>query len=146
MRKTLAGLALAPILAVILSGTAAADIYKRHHDHVLGTSLDLVMNAPSETAADTAESVIIQEIERLRGVFSTYDTSSEISRLNQASSMEASADMIRVLEQCEAYRTLTSNALSCRIGGLLDVWASAEHENTKDHSARASAVRHRFPG
>ena len=129
MRKTLAGLALAPILSAILSGAAAADIYKRHHDHVLGTSLDLVVNAPSEAAADTAESAIIQEIERLRSVFSTYDISSEISRLNQASSMEASADMIRVLEQCEAYRTLTSNALSCRIGGLLDVWASAEHEN-----------------
>ncbi|CAN0595610.1 unnamed protein product, partial [Laminaria digitata] len=104
-------------------------MFKRHHDHVLGTSLDIVVNAPSETDADKAEEAILKEIERLRGVFSTYDNSSEISRLNRSIDTTVSDDMVRVLERCEAYRMQTSNALSCRIGSLIDTWAVAEREN-----------------
>lgn len=88
MRKTLSGMALTSVLLAMLPGVATADIFKRHHDHVLGTSLDIVVNAPSEIDADKAEEAILKEIERLRGVFSTYDNSSEISRLNRPSTRQ----------------------------------------------------------
>tara|TARA_R110002012_G_scaffold56464_2_gene144701 strand:+ start:1961 stop:3445 length:1485 start_codon:yes stop_codon:yes gene_type:complete len=129
MRKTLSGMALTSVLLAMLPGVATADMFKRHHDHVLGTSLDIVVNAPSEIDADKAEEAILKEIERLRGVFSTYDNSSEISRLNRSIDTTVSDDMVRVLERCEAYRMQTSNALSCRIGSLIDTWAVAEREN-----------------
>src|SRR5215475_10396469 len=65
-----------------------------HHDHVLGTSLDLWIVAPNETSANYAEGAILDEIERLRLVFSTYDPQSEISRLNRADGpVSVSADM-----------------------------------------------------
>ncbi|HCE22954.1 MAG TPA: hypothetical protein DF282_10645, partial [Hyphomonas sp.] len=129
MRKTLSGMALTSVLVTMLPGVATADMFKRHHDHVLGTSLDIVVNAPSEIDANKAEEAILKEIERLRGVFSTYDNSSEISRLNRSSDTTVTDDMVRVLERCEAYRMQTSNALSCRIGSLIDTWAVAEREN-----------------
>lgn len=129
MRKTLSGMALTSVLAAMISGVATADVFKLHHDHVLGTSLDIVVDAPSETDANKAEGAILKEIERLRGVFSTYDNASEISRLNRSGDTTVSDDMVRVLERCEVYRTQTSNALSCRIGRLIDTWAVAEREN-----------------
>src|ERR1019366_1855273 len=61
---------------------AVAEFYF-HHDHVIGTSLDLWITTPDEVAADAAERAILDEIERLRLIFSTYDESSEISRLNR---------------------------------------------------------------
>src|SRR5439155_1547178 len=58
--------------------------YTFHHDHVIGTSLDLCVAAPDEAAAVAAEQAVLDEVERLRGVLSTYDPASELSRLNRA--------------------------------------------------------------
>src|SRR5690349_5050203 len=54
-----------------------------HHDHILGTSLDVWLTAPDEAAADRAEAALLAEVERLRRIFSTYDPDSELSRLNR---------------------------------------------------------------
>jgi FAD:protein FMN transferase len=129
MCNKLTGWALAPIVVFLLSDTAVADIYKRHHDYVLGTSLDLSLNAPSVEHADQAEAAILSEIDRLRRVFSTYEEASEIVRLNQTDSLAVSSDLVHVLDQCESYRRETGNALSCRIGGLVDSWTNAELES-----------------
>ena len=66
------------------SSTNAAFYF--HHEHVIGTSLDLwLVTGGDEEQADKAEQVILEEIERLRRIFSTYDPESEISKLNRAS-------------------------------------------------------------
>src|ERR1022692_2386411 len=76
--------------------------YYFHHDHVIGTSLDLWITANDEASADAAERAILDEIERLRRIFSTYDETSEISRLNRMRNpMVVSSDMIDVLKQYE---------------------------------------------
>src|ERR1700722_2044598 len=54
-----------------------------HRDHIIGTSLDLWITAHDESSADEAQQAILDEIERLRRIFSTYDPGSEISRLNR---------------------------------------------------------------
>ncbi|WP_158085596.1 DUF2271 domain-containing protein [Henriciella aquimarina] len=126
-----AGLGLASILimAASLPASSHADTYKRHKDRVLGTSFDLVVNAPGEAAADQAEAAMLEEIERLNAIFSGYDATSEISRLNQTDSMQVSEDLMGVLQQCEAYRKETGNAFSCRIGSLVETWSAAEDSN-----------------
>src|ERR1700723_853634 len=69
-----------------------------HHDHILGTSLDLFVTARDENAADEAEQAVLAEIERLRRVFSLYDPNSELSRLNRTrATMVVSSEMIEVL-------------------------------------------------
>ena len=52
-----------------------------HQLNVLGTSLDLKLVSANQAEADACEQTILQEIERLRGILSTYDPQSEISRL-----------------------------------------------------------------
>ena len=68
-----------------LCGAAASDAaqtYGFHHDYVLGTSLDLIVTTGSAKEAEAVEQSVLKTIERLRGVLSTYDPSSQISRLN----------------------------------------------------------------
>src|SRR4051794_24584248 len=66
-----------------------------HHDHILGTSLDLWVVTPRTPDAERGEQAILDEIERLRRVFSTYDPDSELSRLNRAAGpVLASPDLL----------------------------------------------------
>jgi hypothetical protein len=54
-----------------------------HVDHVIGTSLDIVMwpaNRQGEKCAWQAAAAILDEIDRLAGILSTYDPQSEILR------------------------------------------------------------------
>ena len=50
------------------------------YDHVLGTSLDLLVAVADRGRAEACESAVLEEVERLRRILSTYDPSSEISR------------------------------------------------------------------
>src|ERR1700722_4750355 len=84
--------------------STAAEFYF-HHDHVIGTSLDLWLIAPDETAAEKAEKAMLDEIERLRRIFSTFDDQSEISRLNRTQGpLAVSTEMIEVLRQYEIWQ------------------------------------------
>ena len=64
----------------LAAGESPRGAYLYHHDHILGTSLDIRVQADSETAALAAETRILSEIERLSRIFSTYDRDSEFSR------------------------------------------------------------------
>src|SRR5262249_33076451 len=76
---------------------AAAPLTERsfHFDHILGTSLDVWVRGGS---LDAAEQACLDEIERLRRVFSVHDSESELSRLNRADGpFTASDDLASVL-------------------------------------------------
>ena len=91
----------------------AGNAYYVHHDHIIGTSLDVWLTAPDEAAADAAEHAILAEIERLRRVFSLYDPDSELSRLNRTREpMSVSADMIEVMRQYEVWQQRSHGAFS----------------------------------
>src|SRR5205823_5173051 len=97
------------------------------YDHVLGTSLDLWVVAADESVATSAETAVLDEIERLRLVFSTYDTQSEISRLNRASGpVVASADMLAVLREYEIWQRRSHGAFNGQLGALVRAWKDAE--------------------
>ena len=110
----------------LFSSGATAETYTRSHDFILGTNLDLVIVAESETTANLVESAVLTEIDRLNAILSTYDSESEISVLNTADSATVSFDLFAALSACEAFREQTKNALSCRIGGLLETWQLGE--------------------
>src|SRR5258707_440738 len=87
----------APIAALIPSVGARTTEFRFHHDHVLGTSLDLVFDGPSlrELDANAAHAAVFDEIARLSRVLSTYDAASEISRWRGAA---CSQDLSAVLD------------------------------------------------
>ena len=120
-----------------------------HHDHVIGTSLDLWITISDEACADAAEQAILDEIERLRRIFSTYDPDSEISRLNRTRQpLAVSLEMIEVLQQYEIWQERSNGAFSGQLGELVRLWKDAEKTQREPEDADLSRIVHqlRQPG
>jgi len=116
-----------------------------HHDHILGTSLDVWLNVPSESAAETAESAILSEIERLRMIFSLYDADSELSRLNRTREpMIVSSEMIDVLRQYEVWQERSHGAFNGQLGELVRVWKEAEATQREPDDVTLSQIVQRI--
>src|SRR6266851_5797233 len=105
-----------------LGGVARADspkppptvtVYSLHHDHIIGTSLDVWLLTSTKADAEAAEQAILDDVERLRLVFSTFDPKSEISLLNHSTGRTpASAEMIEVLRDYETWQRRSGGAFN----------------------------------
>jgi thiamine biosynthesis lipoprotein ApbE len=119
----------------------AAEEFFYHHDHILGTSLDVWLVAPDELAAAAGERAILDEIERLRRIFSTFDPDSEISRLNAtAGPVPASPEMLAVLRAYEVFQQRSHGAFNGQLGELVTVWKAAEKTGTEPDAATLERI------
>lgn len=108
-------------------GSPAEEEYTSHHDHVIGTSLDLYVVAPGEKIAEDAEGVVLAEIERLRRILSVFDPASELSRVNASRGTHAiSPELFQVLSRYEHWYRRTGGAFAGHVGELTRVWKEAE--------------------
>lgn len=97
-----------------------------HRDDVLGTSLDLRIEAPPAQVA-AGERAALAEIERLDAVLSRWRADSELSRFNGSSGPQhLSSDLHAVLSACEQWRARTEGYFSCRLGGPAQRWREAQ--------------------
>jgi thiamine biosynthesis lipoprotein ApbE len=97
------------------------------HEHVLGTSLELRIEAPAAEMAAAAERTSLAEIERLAKVLSSYDAESEFMRW-QSSAADAeklSRDLAAVLARAEHWRRATGGAFDVRAAAIADLWKRA---------------------
>src|SRR5439155_2299083 len=118
-----------------------ADEFYFHHDHVIGTSLDLWVVTTGEAVATACERAVLDEIERLRRVFSTYDPESELSKLNRATgAVPASAEMLEVLHAYEAFQERSSGAFNGQLGELIRVWKAAEKTGVEPDAAMLERI------
>jgi thiamine biosynthesis lipoprotein ApbE len=112
-----------------------------HHDHIIGTSLDLWVVAPDEESATNCETAVLGEIERLRRVFSTFDPDSEISRLNRSSGpFVASPEMREVLRAYEVVQQCSYGAFNGQLGELVAVWKAAEKNGALPDAATLERI------
>ncbi len=104
----------------------AADLklFSAGYDYVLGTSLDLFVEAARPRDAAECEARILGEIERLRGILSTYDPASEISRV-LAGAPVASVELAELLAVYETWSTRTQGLITPRLGGVIVAWREA---------------------
>lgn len=111
----------------------AAVVHRFHDDHVLGTSLDVVVVGVPQAQAERALRLILAEIDRLDRVLSIWRDDSEISQFNRRQDVDErgmigqslSADLYRVLAACETWKTATCGAFSARLGQVLQAWQQA---------------------
>ncbi|MGF6416877.1 thiamine biosynthesis lipoprotein [Stenotrophomonas sp. AN71] len=97
-----------------------------HRDDVLGTSLDLRIDAPAAQAA-AGERAALAEIDRLDAVLSRWRGDSELSRFNASvGPQDLSRDLRAVLRLCEEWRARTEGLFSCRLGALAQRWRQAQ--------------------
>lgn len=137
----------AGFLAVLLSQTALAESFKFHQDHVLGTSFDMVVDAPNIQQAQKIKSETLAEIKRLEKILSTWSPQSEISKLNKTGAKTVSSELFYVLKSCEIFSAKTDGAFSCRMDELIKTWQAAEinatepsHERTQQLALKAEAT------
>jgi FAD:protein FMN transferase len=127
----------------------AVEAFYAHHDHIIGTSLDVWVTATDESAAEAAENAILAEVERLRRIFSLYDPDSELSRLNRTRApMPVSLEMIEVLKQYDVFQERSHGAFNGQLGELVRVWKEAEKTQREPDDATLSQITHqlRQPG
>lgn len=116
LRTILCGIALAACANGIHADEPPLE-YTFHHEHVLGTSLELRMSASSRDAAALAEQTALAEIDRLARILSRHDAESELMRW-QSESLDSqkpvSEDLAHVLERAEHWRRQTTGAFDVR--------------------------------
>jgi thiamine biosynthesis lipoprotein len=105
-----------------LSQPSTVASHRFHQDHVLGTSLEMLVVGGNAADAKRAYTAASREITRLDQILSTYKNDSEISTLNQqqdGKSTAVSADLYKVLHACEAWHSVSCGAFSARLGQLI---------------------------
>lgn len=153
-RRDAVKLSAAALAATIVDSPGRASIettheYSFHRDHVIGTSFDLWVNAPTEVEAERADAAALEEIERLRQIFSTYDNASELSQLNHTvGSFVASGELLEVLRAYESWQQRTNCALHGQVGELVREWTEAERLGREPDAGELEriAVKLRSPG
>lgn len=132
------------ILAVVCWPTPirAEEQFEFHHDHILGTSLDIQITANSSKAATAGEQAILSEIQRLSKIVSTYDPDSEFSRWRKstASQSPVSADLLRLMQRSDAWRTQSNGAFNVGVGAICELWKAAAKQNRLPTAAELSAA------
>ncbi len=98
---------------------AQATSWQFHDDHVLGTSLDMIMVAAQESLAVQAADAARAALRRLDAVLSGWRDDSELAALNGAASLKASPDLFNLIALGESWRHVTTGAFSPRLGRLL---------------------------
>lgn len=111
-----------------------------HRDHILGTSLDVVITGTTQADAERAMSAIEKEVSRLNQVLSTWQDDSEISQLNQQKQINASTDLYNVIAACEHWRGKSCGAFDARLGHLIGMWQQANGVVEVDQNTRHQLI------
>jgi thiamine biosynthesis lipoprotein len=114
-RRTFLSLPAAVPLATLRR--ARSDQHHFPYDHVIGTSLDLVVWTSNAVAARCAEAAVLEEVHRLTSILSTRDPDSEISRLSESNRPVRSRELAEVLSAYDHWTERTGGIVSVRPGG-----------------------------
>ena len=124
-----------------LERQADLERYGFSYDHVLGTSLDLVIDAARPADAIRAEPAVMAEIGRLNGILSTYLTDSEISRARSGAAIE-SPELAEVLAAYQTWSARTGGLIDSNMAGVIALWKDAARTGLlPDRGALAAAAR-----
>ncbi|WP_169977307.1 DUF2271 domain-containing protein [Tautonia rosea] len=135
--------------ALLLMGTlfaplASADEFGFFHEEVMGTALELRVQADNEAAARGAEARVLAEIDRLSAILSSYDPSSRLSQwMNDPGEISnIPTELFEVLRGADHWRETTGGAFDPRVAVFGKLWnASAERGRTPTGNELAKARR-----
>lgn len=124
-----------------LERAATLRAFSSGFDHVLGTSLDLTIEAARPAEARECERQILGEIERLRRMLSPYDAQSELSRVRAGGPVE-SPELEELLAAYATWEERTEGLIALNLGGVVAAWREAEHTGRRPTRAQlAEAAR-----
>ncbi len=102
-------------------------VYSSHFENVMGTSLEMKVEATSGPAAQQAEQAALFEIGRLSSILSGYDPQSEFSRWMHSPGVptKVSPELEEVLSAFDDWRTRTGGALDPSAEAFSALWKRA---------------------
>ncbi|CAD9197215.1 DUF2271 domain-containing protein [Acinetobacter bohemicus] len=118
----------------------ATQTHRFHRDHILGTSLDVVVQGVSKQEAKRAVDAIEKEISQLDQVLSTWRNDSEITALNNNKQANVSAELFEVIAACETWRDKTCGAFDARLGQLITLWEQSQGVVKLDEATRTQVL------
>jgi len=120
------------LLAATVGPLEAAERFVFDHENVLGTSLEITVDADSEAAAIAVESAVLAEIDRLARIFSSYDPQSEFSRWQSSvgAATPLSPELFSLLEASDRWRTLSQGAFNPAVEHFSRLWRGGQERNT----------------
>jgi len=150
MKPSIASVITSSLLLLVCSASLppASQLYKFNYENVLGTSLELKVNASSERIATTAEDVALKEIDRLNSILSSYDPTSEFSRWQTTlnTDVKLSTELFEVLSLFDQWKVKTGGALNASAGIASALWEKASVQQTlptSEELASAAAAMNR---
>ena len=112
---------LSSALIVPALSSSSPQPYRFRYDGVLGTSMELTVWARTESDAANAEHAALDEITRLETLISTYQSTSEISRLGAGALRDGSTERADLLRSYDDWQQWSGGAVSSQINGRLNV-------------------------
>ena len=125
------------LVSLLPAASSTNGLLTAHFENVLGTSLDLKIIASSETAAASAESKMLSEINRLNGILSSRESEFSLWRESRGESIEISPELHEVLQHFQEWNAKTDGALNSASEHISQVWK----EEIPSEEARAMAVK-----
>ena len=137
------------VLGLLAFSTSASSAFVdrtfvSNYENVLGTSLELKVGTPSQTAADRAEEAVLSEIKRESLILSAWDPNSEFSKWTrtQGQPVHVSRELFEVLDLFDQWRVRTHGALDASAQSVIAVWkAAAAHQRVPTTDELDAAVR-----
>ncbi len=130
-------------LSLFLGGCQSSGVLVKRSQMLMGTLVWVSAVAPTESEAQKAATVGLQEIRRLEEILSTWIPESELSRVNAGAgrtAVEVSPETIEVLEHSIEMARLTEGGLNIAIGPAVEAW-NVSREGRIPSQAELDAVR-----
>ena len=130
------------LLAVNVVPIAAAEPFVFDHENVLGTSLEIQVDADSEAAAIAVESTVLAEIDRLARIFSSYDPHSEFSRWQSSTGVATSLspELFELLSASDRWRTASQGAFNPAVEHFTRLWKRGQERDSIPTEAELAAT------
>jgi thiamine biosynthesis lipoprotein len=125
--------------AASVHGPQGLDEFAFRHDGILGTSLDLVVQAPQSADAAECHRQVLAEVERLRRLLSTYDPASEISQVCAGAPVE-SPEVAELLGLYQQWQQRTRGAIRANMAGIIALWKQAAREGQPPRADELAAA------
>jgi thiamine biosynthesis lipoprotein len=110
------------LVTAMLAPTLAAAAPATEVHYVMGTYLRITAYGPDPVPAMRR---CFADARRLEGVFSRFDPSSELSRVNAGTTRDIGPDFARLLERANALRAATGGRFDVTVGRLTALWRDA---------------------
>jgi len=110
------------------------------YDHVLGTSLELLVTAARESAARRAESEALAEIDRLEPLLSGWSSTSELALFlaTYDADVPVSAELAEMLHASASWRERTAGAFDPTVQSIIDRLRSGDAADGATRACRGS--------